>query len=53
MSTLLAAARATIRAVIHADIKIIDPIWRHAKIARIQGYVVWDTRFPTDANLKI
>jgi peptide/nickel transport system substrate-binding protein len=57
LGTLIAAtpslAQTTIRAVMHSDIKIFDPIWSHANIARIHGYMVWDTLFAMDANFKV
>lgn len=48
-----AVAQTTIRAVMHTDIKIFDPIWSHANIARIHGYMVWDTLFAMDAEFKV
>src|SRR5881296_2611543 len=43
----------TLRFVPHADLKILDPIWTTAYITRNHGYLVYDTLFATDANLKI
>jgi peptide/nickel transport system substrate-binding protein len=37
----------------HTDIKIFDPIWSHANIARIHGYMVWDTLFALDAAFQV
>ena len=36
----------------HADLKNIDPIWTTAYITRNHGYMVYDTLFAMDANLK-
>src|SRR2546428_2016573 len=46
-------AQTTVRAVMHSDLKIVDPIWTTAYITRNHGYLVYDTLFATDANLKI
>ena len=43
----------TFRAVVHADLKNIDPIWTTAYISRNHGYMVWDTLFATDENFEI
>jgi len=55
-SLLAAPARAqspkTLRAVMHSDLKIIDPIWTTAYIARNHGYMIYDTRFALDAKLE-
>jgi len=48
-----APAQTTVRAVMHTDIKIFDPIWSHANIARIHGYMVWDTLFALDAAFQV
>ena len=36
------------KAVVHADLKNIDPIWTTAYISRNHGYMVWDTLFASD-----
>jgi peptide/nickel transport system substrate-binding protein len=48
----LASARAevTIRAVMHSDLKIVDPIWTTAYITRNHGYMIYDTLFAMDAK---
>ena len=33
----------TLRAVMHSDLKVLDPIWITANIVRNHGYMVWDT----------
>ncbi len=43
----------TVRAVMHSDLKILDPIWTTAFIVRNHGYMVYDTLFALDSNLKI
>jgi peptide/nickel transport system substrate-binding protein len=43
----------TLRFVPHADLKILDPIWTTAYITRNHGYLIYDTLFATDANLKV
>ncbi|MFO1085588.1 MAG: ABC transporter substrate-binding protein [Reyranellaceae bacterium] len=36
----------------HSDLKVLDPIWTTANIVRNHGYMVWDTLFAMDAELK-
>ncbi len=43
----------TLRAVMHADIKIIDPIWTSAYNIRNYGYMVYDTLLAMDENLVV
>jgi peptide/nickel transport system substrate-binding protein len=45
-----ACAQTTLRAVMHSDLKILDPVWTTAYIVRNHGYMVYDTLFATDAN---
>jgi peptide/nickel transport system substrate-binding protein len=45
-----ASAQTTIRAVMHSDLKILDPIWTTAYIVRNHGYMIYDTLFAVDAN---
>jgi len=40
-----AAAQSTLRAVMHSDLKILDPIWTTAYIVRNHGYMIYDTLF--------
>jgi peptide/nickel transport system substrate-binding protein len=47
------AAGKTITAVMHSDLRIIDPIFTTAYIARDHGYMVYDTLLATDSNFKI
>jgi peptide/nickel transport system substrate-binding protein len=43
-----AMAQTTLRAVMHSDLKILDPIWTTAYIVRNHGYMIYDTLFATD-----
>ena len=43
----------TLRFVPHADLKILDPIWTTAYITRNHGYMIFDTLFALDADLKL
>jgi peptide/nickel transport system substrate-binding protein len=44
-------AQSTLRIVMHADLRIIDPVIASAQIARTHGYLVYDTLFALDADL--
>jgi peptide/nickel transport system substrate-binding protein len=44
------AADKTLRAVVHADLKIIDTNWTTAYITQRHGYVVYDTLFALDSK---
>ncbi len=48
-----AAAEKVLRIVPHADLKNLDPIWTTAYITRNHGYMVYDTLFAVDENLKV
>src|SRR5713101_5699789 len=48
-----AAAETVLRAVMHSDLKILDPIWTTAYISRNHGYMIYDTLFATDAKGEI
>jgi len=53
---LLAAAPVqaqTLKAVMHSDVKILDPIWTTAYIQRNFGYMVWDTLFAFDEKFEV
>ena len=47
-----AFAQSTLKIVMHSDLKILDPIWASAQISRTHGYMVYDTLFGLDAELK-
>src|SRR5207302_11138709 len=44
-------AETVLKAALHSDLKIIDPIWTTALISTHHGYMVYDTLFALDANL--
>src|SRR6185295_12214264 len=48
-----ANAQKTLRAVMHSDLKILDPIWTTAYIVRNHGYMVYDTLFAADEKGEI
>lgn len=48
-----ASAEKVLRIVPHADLKNLDPIWTTAYITRNHGYMVYDTLFAVDENLKV
>src|SRR5215472_14919381 len=52
-SPVLAAGSKTITAVMHSDLRIIDPLVTTAYIVRDHGYMVYDTLLATDSNFKI
>src|SRR5690348_14805570 len=47
-SALDTRAQVTLRAVMHSDLKIVDPIWTTAYISRNHGYMIYDTLFAMD-----
>ncbi|HMH72074.1 MAG TPA: ABC transporter substrate-binding protein, partial [Bradyrhizobium sp.] len=47
------AAGKTITAVMHSDLRIIDPLFTTAYITRDHGYMVYDTLLATDSTFKI
>ncbi|HEV7816401.1 MAG TPA: ABC transporter substrate-binding protein, partial [Janthinobacterium sp.] len=49
----LAAGTKTITAVMHSDLRVIDPGFTTAYITRDHGYMVYDTLLATDANFKV
>ena len=52
-ATLTARAETTLRAVMHSDLKIVDPIWTTAYISRNHGYMIYDTLFAMDEKGEI
>src|SRR6266540_2169903 len=48
-----ASAQTTLKAVMHSDLKIVDPIWTTAYITRNHGYMVYDTLFAMDEKGEI
>src|ERR1700751_3459706 len=53
MSKASAADKKTITAVMHSDLRIIDPLFTTAYITRDHGYMVYDTLLATDSNFKV
>jgi peptide/nickel transport system substrate-binding protein len=45
--------RQTLRFVAHADLKVLDPVWTTAYSTRNHSYLVYDTLFGTDENLRV
>ena len=48
-----ATAQVTLKAVMHSDLKIVDPIWTTAYITRNHGYMIYDTLFAMDEKGEI
>jgi len=48
-----AGAQGTLKAVMHSDVKIVDPIWTTAYITRNHGYMIYDTLFAMDEKGEI
>jgi peptide/nickel transport system substrate-binding protein len=48
-----ASAEVTLKAVMHSDVKIVDPIWTTAYITRNHGYMIYDTLFAMDEKGEI
>ncbi len=46
----VAAPAQTLKAVMHSDVKIVDPIWTTAYIVRNHGYMIYDTLFALDGK---
>lgn len=40
----------TVNAVLHADLRVLDPIWTTGNITSYHGAMIYDTLFGTDAN---
>src|SRR5262249_23953309 len=49
----IAAAETTLRAALHSDLKIIDPVWTTALITTLHGLMIYDTLFALDEKLQI
>jgi peptide/nickel transport system substrate-binding protein len=48
-----AQAQTTLRAVMHSDLKILDPIWTTAYIVRNHGYMIYDTLLSVDEKFAV
>ncbi len=46
------AQEKVLKAVMHADVRVIDPVWTTQTIANIHGALVYDTLFGNDADQK-
>src|SRR5215216_5596409 len=44
------AAARTLKAVMHADLRVLDPIWTTANISAYHGGMIYDTLFGLDAS---
>src|SRR5207253_9096067 len=47
------SAEVTLKAVMHSDVKIVDPIWTTAYITRNHAYMIYDTLFAMDERGEI
>jgi peptide/nickel transport system substrate-binding protein len=47
------ASAKTLRAAMHSDLKIVDPIWTTALITVNHGYMIYDTLFALDEKLTV
>src|SRR5262249_2263663 len=48
-----AMAPKPLRLVPHSDLKVLDPIWTTAFISRNHGYLIYDTLFAKDAQMRV
>jgi peptide/nickel transport system substrate-binding protein len=46
-------AQTTLRAAMHSDLKVLDPVWTTALISTHHGYLVYDTLFALDDKLQV
>src|ERR1700755_2440783 len=46
------AAARTVKAVMHADLRVLDPIWTTANITAYHGAMIYDTLFGLDGDFK-
>jgi len=46
------SAGRTVKAVMHADLRVLDPIWTTANISAYHGAMIYDTLFGLDGNFK-
>ena len=52
MTALADAQQKVLRAVLHADVRVLDPIWTTQTIANIHGMLVYDTLFGNDDGMQ-
>jgi peptide/nickel transport system substrate-binding protein len=43
----------TVKAIMHSDVKALDPVWSGAYITRNHGYMIYDTLFAIDEKLQV
>ncbi len=48
-----AQAQSVLRAAMHSDLRILDPIWTTALISTHHGFMVYDTLFAVDDKLEV
>ena len=48
-----AADKKTLRFIAQSDLRVLDPVWTTAYITRNHGYLVYDTLFGMDENLRV
>ncbi len=48
-----ASAQSVLRAAMHSDLRILDPIWTTALISTHHGFMVYDTLFAVDEKLEV
>ena len=53
VSQAVAAGKKTVTAVMHSDLRVIDPLFTTAYITRDHGYMVYDTLLATDSSFKV
>ena len=51
-ASLATAQERVLRAVLHADVRVLDPIWTTQTIANIHGMLVYDTLFGNDDEMQ-
>jgi len=53
LATAPSAPAQTLNAVMHSDLRILDPIWTTAYIVRNHGYMIYDTLLAVDEKLDV
>ena len=53
LATAPAMSETIFKAVMHSDVKIVDPIWTTAYITRNHGYMIYDTLFALDSKNEV
>ena len=47
-----AKAESTLKIVMSSDLKVVDPVWSSIQLSRTHGYLVYDTLFSLDSDLR-